>query len=80
MQLRLSKKDAHLQNVKMISLIQKRDRKSNYPQVEWKKIKGIRDFISHHYFDLDAEVIFSICQDHVAELLFTLKTIKTDLQ
>ena len=25
-----------------------------YPQIEWKKIKGIRDFISHHYFDLDA--------------------------
>ena len=53
---------------------------ANYPQIEWKKIKGIRDFISHHYFDLDAEVIFSICQDHIEDLLVTLKTMKTDLQ
>ena len=53
---------------------------SNHPQVEWKKIKGIRDFISHHYFDLDTEVIFSICQDHIEDLLVTLKTMKTDLQ
>jgi len=37
---------------------------ASYPQAEWRKIKGIRDFISHHYFDLDAEVISSICQNH----------------
>lgn len=50
-----------------------------YPQIEWKKIKGIRDFISHHYFDLDAEVIFGICQNHIADLLRTLQTIQNDL-
>ena len=50
-----------------------------YPQIEWKKIKGIRDFISHHYFDLDAEVIYSICQDHIEDLLITLKIIKKEL-
>jgi len=50
-----------------------------YPNVEWKKIKGIRDFISHHYFDLDAEVIYGICQNHISELLNTLKQIKNDL-
>jgi len=51
----------------------------NYPQIEWKKIKGIRDFISHHYFDLDSEIIFGICQDHIDDLIFTLKLIKDDL-
>ena len=50
-----------------------------YPQIEWKKIKGVRDFISHHYFDLDAEVIYSICQDHIEDLLITLKIIKKEL-
>ena len=50
-----------------------------YPTVEWKKIKGIRDFISHHYFDLDAEVIYGICQNHIPELLNVLKQIKNDL-
>jgi len=53
---------------------------SQYPQVEWRKIKGIRDFISHHYFDLDAEVIFGICKNHIDTLLETLKTIQADLK
>jgi uncharacterized protein with HEPN domain len=51
-----------------------------YPQIEWKKIKGIRDFISHHYFDLDAEVIFGICQNNIDDLLKTLKQIRDDLK
>jgi uncharacterized protein with HEPN domain len=50
-----------------------------YPQIEWRKIKGIRDFISHHYFDLDAEVIFGICQDHIDDLLVVLKQMRSDL-
>ena len=28
-------------------------------------VKGIRDILSHHYFDLDAEVIFNICKKDV---------------
>ena len=32
-----------------------------YSDVEWKGIKGIRDKLSHHYFDIDSEIIFDIC-------------------
>ena len=31
----------------------------------WDKIQEIRDIISHHYFDVDSDVIFDICQDHI---------------
>lgn len=31
----------------------------NYPQIDWKKVKGMRDIISHHYFDIDAEAIYT---------------------
>ena len=31
-----------------------------YPKVEWKKAKGLRDIISHHYFDVNAEAIYSV--------------------
>lgn len=51
-----------------------------YPAIEWKKIKGIRDFISHHYFDLDAEVIYGICKNNLAELLSVLQHIKNDIE
>ncbi len=52
---------------------------SMYPQVDWKKIKGIRDFISHHYFDIDAEIIYSICNKHIDEVVETLYLIKEDI-
>lgn len=50
-----------------------------YPQIEWKKIKGIRDFISHHYFDLDAEVIFGICKNNIDDVLAVLQQMQNDL-
>jgi uncharacterized protein with HEPN domain len=37
----------------------------NYPQIDWKKVKGMRDIISHHYFDIDAEAIYTVCADHI---------------
>jgi uncharacterized protein with HEPN domain len=41
----------------------------NYPNINWKGIKGVRDILSHHYFDLDAETIFVICDSYLEELL-----------
>jgi len=35
----------------------------NYPNIPWKEVKGIRDILSHHYFDLNSEIIFDICKD-----------------
>ncbi|MCS6843927.1 MAG: DUF86 domain-containing protein [Caldilineales bacterium] len=39
-----------------------------FPEVDWKGAKGIRDFLSHHYFFLDAEVIFDVCQNKLGSL------------
>lgn len=44
------------------------DLSGRYPQVDWKGAKGIRDFLSHHYFSLDAEVIFDVCRNKLAGL------------
>ncbi|MEL6398547.1 MAG: HepT-like ribonuclease domain-containing protein [Cyanobacteria bacterium J06626_4] len=33
-----------------------------YPDVDWKGAKGTRDILSHHYDDVDAEVVFDICE------------------
>ena len=33
-----------------------------YPEIEWKKVKGLRDIISHQYFDVNAEAIFDVCE------------------
>ena len=50
-----------------------------YPEIEWKKVKGMRDMISHHYFDLDAEAIFEVCKNHVGGLADTLRQMINDL-
>ncbi len=67
------------ESLKKIDRITDRKLLETYPQIEWKKIKGIRDYISHHYFDLDADVIFGICQDNIGVLLNTLKKIRLDI-
>ena len=49
----------------------------NYPNIPWKNVKGIRDILSYHYFDLDAEVIFAICKNDINKLIeTTIKIIK----
>jgi uncharacterized protein with HEPN domain len=37
------------------------------------------DVITHHYFDIDAETVFTVCDEHVPQLEKTLKTIRNDL-
>jgi uncharacterized protein with HEPN domain len=50
-----------------------------YPQVEWKKVMGMRDIITNHYFDIDAETIFTVCNEHIPQLEQTIKIIKNDV-
>ncbi|QSZ43207.1 DUF86 domain-containing protein (plasmid) [Sulfurimonas aquatica] len=52
---------------------------TNYPNIPWKQVKGIRDILSHHYFDLDAETIFEICQNDINELISTTTNIIEDI-
>ena len=51
---------------------------SQYPHIKWKEIKGIRDILSHHYFDLDAVVIFDLCNDEIVELLTVINQMIKD--
>ncbi|MBU1344862.1 MAG: DUF86 domain-containing protein [Proteobacteria bacterium] len=50
-----------------------------FPEVDWKGAKGMRDIISHHYFDLNAEVVFSICKDRIPGLIETAMKMKKSL-
>ena len=35
-----------------------------YPMIPWKRVKGMRDIISHHYFDVDpAQVLWIIINE-----------------
>lgn len=51
----------------------------HYPMVEWKKVMGMRDVLSHHYFDLDAEVVFAVCTDHIPSMQRVVSRMLSDL-
>ena len=51
---------------------------SSHPEIDWKGAKGIRDIISHHYFDLNAEVVFSVCRERLPDLVLAIKDMQRD--
>jgi uncharacterized protein with HEPN domain len=68
------------EGVKKIDKITKGFLFSKYPQIDWKGVKGIRDIISHHYFDVDAEIIYEVCKNKIPELKDVILRILTDLK
>ena len=52
--------------------------RSQYPQIEWRKIAGLRDIITHAYFSVDEEVIWDVIQNKIPNLLEKIKYILTD--
>lgn len=53
---------------------------SQYPAIDWKKAKGLRDILSHHYFDLNAEAIYDVCENKMAVMTQTIGEILQDLK
>lgn len=68
------------ESLKKIDKITDKTLLEQYPQVDWKGAKGIRDIISHHYFDLDAEEIYFVCDTKLDTLANTIEKIIQDLK
>ena len=51
-----------------------------YPEIEWKKVKGLRDIISHHYFDVNAESIFDVCETKLPKLMSVVSRMLDEIQ
>lgn len=50
-----------------------------YPSIAWNRIMGMRDVLSHHYFDIDAEIVYSVCVNSVPKLVYTLQRMLDEL-
>lgn len=49
-------------------------------EMDWKKAKGMRDIITHHYFDIDAETVFVVCSEHVPVMKKVIQKVLNDLE
>ncbi len=46
---------------------------NQYTQIDWKAIKGMRDVLSHHYFDINAEAVYDVCTEDLDTLHMVIK-------
>ena len=49
--------------------------KSDYPQIEWKKMAGTRDKLIHHYFGIDYDIVFDIVENKIPDIAEFLREI-----
>jgi len=68
------------ESLKKIDKVTNKELLSKYPEVDWKGAKGIRDIISHHYFDLDAQEIYYVCDQKLPQLKVVIDKILHDLR
>ncbi|MGK7879508.1 MAG: DUF86 domain-containing protein [Crocosphaera sp.] len=52
---------------------------SQYPEIPWSDIKGIRNILAHDYFNIDPEEIYQICANDLLPLKQVLTKIRRDL-
>ena len=50
-----------------------------YPDIPWKRVMGMRDVIAHHYFDVDAEVVYAVISKEIEPLKTAIAFFKDQL-
>ena len=50
-----------------------------YSEIKWDKIARFRDLVSHHYENVDYEIVYDICKHHILQLDIVLKRMLDDL-
>ena len=53
---------------------------SFYPGMDRTGVMGMRDIIAHHYFDLDAEIVYDVIKHDLPKLKDVLQQIVDDLK
>ena len=51
----------------------------NYPEVYWKGVMGMRDKISHHYFEIDSDVVFRTLEEDLPHMKSVVEKIINDI-
>ena len=65
--------------IKTLDKLTNKELLPTYPAVEWKKVMGTRDIMAHHYFEVDADEVFSIVKNDLEPLKKAIEFFKEEL-
>ena len=65
--------------VKTLDKLTDKELLPTYPSIEWKKVMGARDIMAHHYFEVDADEVFSIVKNDLEPLKKAIAYFKEEL-
>ncbi len=68
------------ESVKKLDRLTNKDLLKNYPSVDWKGVMAMRDIIVHHYFEIDAEIVFQTIHDDLPLLRDVLLRVQGDVE
>ena len=75
--------DAVIRNFEIIGEAANRidpDFKLSSPQIEWNRLRGFRNRIVHDYFGIDNEIVCSIIENDIQELILQLDQLITEIK
>jgi uncharacterized protein with HEPN domain len=49
--------------------------RTKYPEIEWKRMAGMRDKLIHAYFGVDYDLVWTVIQDQIPPLKHQIQTI-----
>ncbi|MBQ5981324.1 MAG: DUF86 domain-containing protein [Prevotella sp.] len=52
----------------------------NYPEIYWSGVMRMRDKIAHHYFEIDADVVFRTIQEDIPQMKDVIGRMITDVE
>lgn len=74
--------DAVIKNILVIGEATKNipeDIRKSYPQVEWRKMAGMRDMMIHGYFSINYRIIWDVVQNKIPILKEQVKQLLKDM-
>ena len=76
-------KDGFVRNLEVIGEAVKNipeDVKDKKPEVEWKKIAGLRDILIHDYFGIDEDIVWDAVKNKLPELKEKINGILSEIE
>lgn len=52
--------------------------KDAHPEIDWKKISGFRNILTHQYLEIDLEVVWNIIENYLHSLKTTIEAISQE--